>query len=384
MATIINTVAGRSRLKPRREPYWLKIRAGDFLGFRRVEGEGIGGTWIARHRTDEGRQAYKALGEFSDLSGNERFDAASKAAAEWFNHLGDGGRTEVATVADAARAYLTELRADNREKVAAHAEGQIELHVLSHRIARIGLAKLRDKDIVNWRRDIRDKPTPQGKPRAGSTINRVSNLLRAVLNQAVKDGYVTTSRAWKDALAKDGAAERSGGVYLDRDQRRALLKHAKVEVRPFFEALTLLPARPGAIAALIAGNFDKRTGVLHITEDKAHGNRRIKLQGKAAAFFTEQVRSKLPAALMFANTRGTAWDRDSWSHQFRNAADLAELPPEASTYDLRHSGITDLVTAGVPTITVATWAGTSVAQIEANYHHHAPEHSADALERLAL
>lgn len=382
MATTINTVAGRSRLKPRREPYWIKIRAGDFLGFRRTEGPV--GTWVARHRTDDGKQSYKALGEFSDLVESERFDAASKAAAEWFDHLSEGGRTEVATVADAAHAYLAELRADKRDKVAEHAEGQLELHVHSHRIARITLGKLRDKDIVSWRRDMRDKPTPQGKPRAGSTINRVSNLLRAVLNQAVKDGYVTTSRAWKDALAKDGSAERSGGVYLDRDQRRALLAHSSAEVRPFFEALTLLPARPGAIAFLTAGNFDKRTNVLHITEDKAHGNRRIKLQGKAATFFAAQVKDKLPAALMFANSRGTAWDRDSWSHQFRNAANAAGLPLECSAYDLRHSGITDLVTAGVPTITVATWAGTSVAQIEANYHHHAPEHSADALERLAL
>lgn len=382
MATTINTVAGRSRLKARREPYWIKIRAGDFLGFRRTEGPV--GTWIARHRTHDGKQTYKALGEFSDLVESERFDAASKAAAEWFDHLRDGGRTEVATVGDAARAYVEELRADKRDKVAAHVEGQLELHVHSHRLARIGLTKLRDKDIVNWRRDMRDKPTPQGKPRTGSSLNRVSNLLRAALNQAVKDRYVTTNLAWKDALAKDRAAERSGGVYLDRDQRRALLAHAKAEVRPFFEALTLLPARPGAIAFLTAGNFDKRTSVLHITEDKAHGNRRIKLQGKAAAFFALQVKDKLPAALMFANSRGTAWDRDSWSHQFRNAANAAGLPLECSAYDLRHSGITDLVTAGVPTITVATWAGTSVAQIEANYHHHAPEHSADALERLAL
>lgn len=382
MAITINTVAGRSRLKPRREPYWLKIRAGDFLGFRRTDGPV--GTWIARHRTDDGKQAYKALGEFSELPESERFDAASKAAAEWFDHLRDGGRTEVATVGDAARAYVEELRADKRDKVAAHSEGQFELHVHSHRLARIGLTKLREKDIVNWRRDMRDKPTPQGKPRAGSSLNRISNLLRAALNQAVKDRYVTTNLAWKNALAKDSAAERSGGVYLDRDQRRALLANSSAEARPFFEALTLLPARPGAIAVLTAGNFDKRTHVLHITEDKAHGNRRIKLQGKAAAFFTAQVKDKLPAALMFANSRGTAWDRDSWSHQFRNAANAAGLPVECSTYDLRHSGITDLVTAGVPTITVATWAGTSVAQIEANYHHHAPEHSADALERLAL
>jgi integrase len=382
MATIINTVAGRARLKPRREPYWLKIRTGDFLGFRRADG--VGGTWIARHRADDGKQAYKALGDFGALPDNERFDAASAAAVEWFTHLGEGGRTEIATVADAAREYIKELRADKREKVAVHAESQLDLHVHPHRIAKIELAKLREKDVANWRRDLRDKPTPQGTPRAGSTLNRVSNLLRAVLNQALKDGYVTNSRAWKEALAKEGSAERSGGVYLDRDQRRALLEHSRAEVRPFFEALTLLPARPGAIAALKAGDFDKRTGVLHIKEDKAHGNRKMKLQGKAAAFFTAQIKDKLPATMMFTNSRGTGWDRDSWSHQFRTAATLANIPDEASTYDLRHSGITDLVTAGVPTITVATWAGTSVAQIEANYHHHAPDHSADALERLAL
>ncbi|WP_326537021.1 tyrosine-type recombinase/integrase [Pseudorhodoferax sp.] len=381
MANNITTVAGRGRLKPRREPYWVKVSAGNYLGYRKSESAG---TWVARHRTDEGKQAYQALGEFAEHPDHERYDRAGVAARRWFDHLGQGGSTEVLTVADAALRYVAELRADKREKVAAHSEGQLKLHVLSHRVARIELGKLRDKDIVNWRRDLRDKPTSQGKPRAGSTINRMSNMLRAVLNQAVKDGHATTSRAWRNALAKDGGAERSGGVYLDRDQRRALLQHSSAEVRPFFEALTLLPVRPGALSGLKAANFDKRTSILHIAEDKANGNRRIKLQGKTAVFFAAQVRGKLPAALMFTNSRGTAWDRDSWSYQFRVAADQAEIPPDASTYDLRHSGITDLITSGVPTITVATWAGTSVAQIEANYHHHAPEHSADALERLAL
>lgn len=380
MPNIIATVAGRARLRPRREPYWSKVSAGNYLGYRKSDASG---TWVARHRTDDGKQVYRALGDFGDHPDHERCDRATVAAREWFDHLGEGGQTEVLTVAGAVTLYLAELIADNRHEVEAHARSQLGLHVLSHRIARIDLVKLHKKDVVNWRRDLRDKPTPQGKPRAGSTINRMSNMLRAVLNQAVKDGLVTNTRAWKSALAKDGTAEKSGGVYLDRAQRRAVLECASAEARPFFEALKLLPVRPGAMAALRAGNFDKRTSVLHIVEDKANGNRKVKLQGLTAAFFAEQVRGKLPAALMFANSRGTAWDRDSWSHQFRNAANLAGLPIEASTYDLRHSGITDLIIDGVPAITVATWAGTSVAQIEANYHHHAPEHSADALEKLA-
>ncbi|MGC3986241.1 MAG: tyrosine-type recombinase/integrase [Pseudorhodoferax sp.] len=381
MASKIDTVAARARLKARREPYWSKVGAGNFLGVRKTDG---GTSWIARHRTDDGKQAYQALGDFAQHPDHERFDRAMSAAQQWFAHLDTGGSTKILTVADAAAHYLAELRADNRLKVEAHSKSQLDLHVLSHRIAKLELGKLRDKDIQNWRRDMRDKPTPQGKPRAGSSINRISNLLRAVLNQAVRDGYATSSRAWKEKLKKDGSAERSGGVYLDRDQRRALLRHASAEALPFFEALTLLPARPGAMASLLAENFDLRTSVLHIVEDKVNGDRLIKLKGTAAVFFTEQARGKDKAALLFANSRGTAWDRDSWSHQYRNAADAAGLPPESSAYDLRHSVITDLITAGVPTITVATWAGTSVAQIEANYHHHAPDHSADALELLAL
>ena len=63
---------------------------------------------------------------------------------------------------------------------------------------------------------------------------------------------------------------------------------------------------------------------------------------------------------------------------------MAELPPKATTYSIRHSTITDLIHAGVDSLTVAQLAGTSVAMIEKHYGHLLQKQSAAALAVLSL
>ena len=53
-------------------------------------------------------------------------------------------------------------------------------------------------------------------------------------------------------------------------------------------------------------------------------------------------------------------------------------------YTLRHSTITDLIQAGLDTLTVAQIAGTSVRMIELYYGHLTREHAKTALATLAL
>ena len=90
---IINTVAGRDKLKPRREPYWLKLSAGNYLGFRRQSASSAG-TWVTRWRDDIGGQKYRALGAFDEPPPNSRFDAATRAAQEWLQHVNAGDRAD--------------------------------------------------------------------------------------------------------------------------------------------------------------------------------------------------------------------------------------------------------------------------------------------------
>ena len=209
-------------------------------------------------------------------------------------------------------------------------------------------------------------------------------MLRAALNKVLAPGAPDTEAAWQEALKPIRNADRQRTLYLDRSQRRALLDNAPGEAVHFLKALCLLPLRPGAVATLNAGDFDKRTRELTIGKDKSGRPRRVLLPGDATELFTAQAKDKLPAAPLFARANGKRWNKESWKVPMRAAVVAAMLPPEATAYTLRHSTITDLVNAGLPILTIAQISGTSVEMIERHYGHLHQSAATDALAGLGL
>ena len=144
------------------------------------------------------------------------------------------------------------------------------------------LQKLRRHQLEEWRRTLAQTPVvtnpfadePDVRERAPSSINRDMTPLRAALNFARRRGLVTTDTAWLEALQPIKNADGRRDVYLDKDQRRALLANAPDDLSTFLRGLALLPLRPGALAALTVANFEKRIGVLTIGKDKAGRDRR--------------------------------------------------------------------------------------------------------------
>jgi site-specific recombinase XerD len=383
----IDTVSARERLKLRREPYWQRISKGNFLGFRRMTADG--GTWIARVDQDTGRSDFRPLGDFSDLPAHQRFDAARKAAEEWFAHIGRGGSAERVTVRGACERYVTHVRETRTQAAADDAAARFENYVLSHeRLADTELAKLTPLHLEKWRTALRDEPTRsgprRGELRSASTLNRDMTCLRAALNLAYRDGLVTSDFAWRSRLLPLKNADRKRDLYLERAQRRRFIAKAAPDIAQFLRGLALLPLRPGALAALTVGSFDKRRSLLTIGRDKAGGERRIKLPTATAAFFAEAAANKLPGAPLLARADGAAWNKDAWKWPVKAAAQAAGLPPETTAYSLRHSTITDLVTDGLDLLTVAQVSGTSVRMIEQHYGHLRRDVAAAALARLAL
>lgn len=391
MSTKIDTVSARDKLKPRREPYWHRLAKGCYLGVRKMAA-GAPGTWIARGTDEAGKKAYKALGDFDELPAHQRFDAASKAAQDWFEHLGRGGSSEALTVAAACREYVSHLRAASREDAARDAEGRFKRWVYSTKFGAIPLLKLTPKAVANWRVELtktnaipQDKSKPATKARSASTLNRDMTALRAALNLAKDNGHITTDQAWAAKLRPVENADGRRDVYLDMAQRRALIKAAQPDLAAFLRGLSMVPLRPGAIAALTVASFDKRLGVLTIGKDKAGADRKITLPKSTAAFFEGLCKDKLPGAPLLARADGKAWDKDSWKGPIKDAVAAAELPPAATAYALRHSAITDLIALHkLDTLTVAQLSGTSLQMIERHYGHLLREHAAKALERLAL
>lgn len=390
MATRIDTVAARDKLKPRRGPYWHRLSKGCHVGFRKMTSTGHG-SWLARARDEEAsvQHLYKPLGEFLELADHLRFDAAAKAAQAWFDHLGRGGAAGGATVSEACTRYVKHLRTHKTDRAAEDAEARFKNYVLNKpKLAATELTKLTPMQLEAWRKSLKELPTRsggrRGELRSASTLNRDMTCFRAALNLAFMDGLVTSDFAWRSKLRPIKNADRRRELYLDRAQRLKFIEKAPPDLAAFLRGLCQLPLRPGALAKLTAGDYDKRLKVLKIGQDKAGKDRRIKIPDVTATFFEEACKDKLPTAPLLARADGKAWNKDAWKGPVKEAVVAAKLPDGTTAYTLRHSVISDLVHDGLDLLTVAQISGTSVAMIERHYGHLRSEVAASALAKLAL
>ena len=383
--TALQKVAERKRLKPRRDPYFAVLSRGRALGFRKLTSD-TAGTWIARWRdSDTGRQHRKQLGPLDTLPANERYRAATRAAEKWFEHLEVGGSHQSLTIADACARYVEHLRAGKGDKAALDVQQRFARHVLDDaRFADQNLAHLKRQAVAAWRRRLQNKPTNTGAERSDSALNRDLTALRAALNLAHADGLAMATTAWDQALLPIKGADRRRDLYLDREQRRALIEHAPADLALLVRAQCAVPIRPGAMALLNAGDYEPRLRALTVPADKAGAHRRIVLPDATAALFAEAARDKLPAAPLFSRADGQRWNKDSWKHPLKAAAKAADLPPQTTMYSLRHSTISDLVHGGLDLLTVAQISGTSVQMVQDHYGHLRSTVAATALEALAL
>ncbi|MBC7601233.1 MAG: tyrosine-type recombinase/integrase [Ramlibacter sp.] len=389
MATKIDSVAARGKLKPRRDPYWHRAAKGCYVGFRRMTAS-TDGTWMARALDDStGKQLYKTLGDLGEMPDHLRFDAAQKAANLWFEHLGRGGSAANTSVRTVCSNYAAHLRETKTERGAKDAEARFKNYVLNNKkLADTELSKLTPAQIEAWRKGLRDLPTrsgaKRGEKRSASTLNRDMTCFRAALNLAYSDGLVTSDFAWRSKLLPLKNADQRRELYLDRPQRRKFIEHAEKDVAEFLRGLALLPLRPGALAALRAGDYDRKLKVLKIGTDKHGKDRKIKLPKATAALFDEAAKDKLPTAPLLSRADGKPWNKDAWKKPIKAAATSAGMPAGTTAYTLRHSIISDLVHDGLDLLTVAQISGTSVAMIEKHYGHLRSDVAAGALARLAL
>lgn len=366
----IDKARARARLEPRREPYWgSPIERGLFIGYRKTE---AGGTWIARQRDAEGKQRYQSI----DHADAMPYDEAVKAARAWAKSLHAGIDTsEVRTVGDACRAYVDDRRREVGDANADAAEGRFKRYVYEKPIGRVKLSALRSAHLKDWRAEL---------TMADASKNREAAVLKAALNFAVASRYVDGTKAveWKSLKPFKVTTRRD--LYLDRAQRAALVDALPRHAHPFARLLCLLPVRPGALAAAAVGDLDAKSARLTIKTDKAGAGRVIALSPGALALLRAEAKDKLPGAPLVAYTDGGQWHKDRWKHPITKAAARAKLPAETCAYTLRHSVITDMLTGGMDSLTVARMAGTSLAMIEKHYGHLLHDHAAKAMEGLAL
>ena len=384
----LSKVVDREKLKARRDPYWEKISSGCFIGFRKMTTSSIG-TWSARYYDDSTtKQLYKTLGDFSELPPSERFDAAQTNAREWFKHLGKGGAADTLTVKQICECYVDRTKSERGEKSGDDADKRFLRYVYDSKIANIDIDKLKPTHLEAWRKSLRETPNKtgprKGMKRSDSALNRDMACLKAALNLAYRNGLATSDFAWRTQLIAVKNADKRRNVYLDLSQRRLLISKCPSDLAKLVEAMSLLPLRPGAFADLKVVNFDSRISTLTVGKDKAGNDRVMSLPTHTSLFFKKLCIDKLPTAYILTRNNGKPWNKDYWKDLFKQAAEDAGLPAEATLYALRHSAITDLIHSGVDTLTVSQISGTSIAMIEKHYGHLTHAHTKKSLEALSL
>lgn len=376
MSNSIKSVGDRKKLQARREPYWDRIEAGCFLGYRKLE-EGAG-TWIARWRAEDGGQKYHALGSIAT------YDDAAKAAREWFEQC-QGGSTEVVDVEEACKRYVTDRRSEKGDATAKDAEGRFKRLVYGNKFGRIKLSTLRTAHITDWRnaqvdRDDEDPDQdddPDADRRAKDSANRNLATLKAALNLAYRMGLVASTAQWDRVEAYKGVSKRRD-VSLTMTDRKKLIAAATPDLTTFLQAMLLTGCRPGELASCTVGDLDP-AGLLTVTGKT--GRRTIPLSPKALALLMSAARQRDVDEPLLTRS-GVAWTRFEWRDAFQEARKAAGLPETVVMYSLRHVAISEMLVAGMDPMTVSKIAGTSIEMISRHYGHLIRERVVEQLARV--
>lgn len=388
----LSTVTGRDKLPAHAKIHWHKIGSGRAVGFKKMGGNSIP-TWHAQiYDPATRRQTRRSLGTFDDVPGNKQFDEASKATDRLAKELAGRGKKSAETVKSVCEAYVRKARENREFAKADDAQARFKRLVDADAIGSIEIQHLTEKEVKAWKTRLMESPAlvnPGAKKtrvreRSLATVNRDMTPLRSALNAAKSSDVIGSDRAWAQALKPfKGVGKRREG-YLTRDQRREWLSKCEPDAKQFLRALSLIPLRPGAMARLTVASHEAYLRVLTISKDKNGIARKIMLPVGTAEHLLAVAKGKEAGDLMFLRSDGSAWDKKTWNMAFKLAASLANLPKTTVAYNMRHSVITDLVHRGLPLLTVAQLAGTSVAMIEQHYGHLLAEISEAALATLMV
>lgn len=360
----------REHLAPRREPYWQRLGAGAFLGFRRGPE-----TWVARFRGRDKKQQYQSLGEALE------YDQAKELAEDWLSQLAGSPFRKVkrGTVLVAFESYLADLRRHRRTDAARKAEQQFKTALRFDRkderyvdpLAMLDLESATQDDFLEWR----DRLEPGRLPR---TVNRLVRAVVAGLNRAHRLGHVGNPSAWRmDSLPDDDESQTA--VFLTPAQREGVIKAASPEAAAFLRGLELSGARPKELAEAMAKDFDGERVKLSHRKGRPPKlrSRFVVLDEDGVAHFRSQAAGRAPDDRLFMAGGGKPWRRDMWAEEVRAAIAAhngcaqvgAAIPTEASAYSFRHARISELLQVyGVDPLTVAAQTGTSLQMIERTYY----------------
>src|SRR5262249_27858149 len=140
--------------------------------------------------------------------------------------------------------------------------------------------------------------TPEGRRRRQASANRIWTTLRAALNHAWRSGHVHSDAAWRRVKGFEGAAT-ARLRFLTLDECRRLVNACDARFAPLLLAALAPGCRYSELARLVASDFNRDAGVLHIRTSKSGKPRHVVLNAEGVALFSQLCAGRGADDLLF-------------------------------------------------------------------------------------
>lgn len=405
----LDSRSARSKLAPRREPYWTVISAGCAVGYRKGA---KGGTWIARLRDEEGRQHYESLGAADDARDPDgltvyNFAMAQELARAFFERqareLAGHSEPQIGpyTVQAAIEDYLKARERRGSKGIAADRYAA-EARIIPE-LGQLDAAKLTAKRIRDWHEALAasakfvrtkkfanvqatsefDPHEPEAVRARRSTANRLLTVLKAALNFAFQEGKVPTDEPWRK-VKPFREADAAVIHYLDNPECLRLVNACQGAFRALVRGALVTGCRYGELTRMRASDFNAEAGTVTIRISKAGRPRHVVLADEGRILFENLTAGRAPQDLIFKRDDGSQWGASHQRRPLEQASEAAKLDPPATFHILRHTYASGLAMKGVPMGVIAAQLGhTDTRMTEKHYAHLSPSYVADTV-RAAL
>lgn len=393
----IKNRTGRASLKPRHEPYWLKIDRGLALGYRKTEAA-EDGTWYARRRV-KGKYRMATLGTADDnAEADDKIVLSFTQARRRVDRMDDlepaeqarpRSRPKVYTVENATDDYLDWYRLER--KAVRSTQQVIRGHILPA-LGNVPIDRLTTPRIRKFRDSIATSPkmnrgklvmpedpgdwTEEQRRQRKATANRVLTVLKAALTHAWRDGKIQDRTAW-ERVKPFHNVEKPRIDYFTEDQARDLLAVCPDDFRDLVHAALLTGCRYSELAGLRVE--DVADGQIDLLRTKSSKPRTVPLTDEAVELFERLTKGKKSNERVFLRSDGTPWLRSYQTRPMRRACLDAGIDPPKSFHILRHTFAVLLLRRHVPVEFVAKALGNSVMICQRHYAHVIPQDLADLM-----
>ena len=261
---------------------------------------------------------------------------------------------------DAVDRFLVDVAA--KLKPGTYEQYRIKLVDLANARAKLPLASLTEKHLVDWLNDHRW---------SNSTRRGAVASLKVWLNWCVKEGMIEKSPAEGVRRPKMGRRER----ILSGEERASIRGHCNDSFGDMLDALAWTGARPGDVWQLEAAHVDWNEGIARLpgkTTDATGSLLTIHLVPKMLDL-CRRLAERYPKGPLFRNSDGEPWNRNSVRCRFRRLRERLKAEgvdlSKVGAYTFRHSFATDALERGLGLADVAALMNHADIRTTSHYAH---------------